>query len=194
MTKLDAGLMKSLPASDSGSSAVWGSKRINPRPQSCLCLTWSGYPSNDDDAASHPQLVFNLLPREQNPFTVFSSSHITFGCTSTAPFVTLSHLLQKKNCATLGVTFFNIQILFVYIKCDKTTNGAVEVQPKVMCDELETVKGFCYLGKRLNASGGCEAAVTAKQEWDGRNSESVVRYYLEKDSLCGQKQRYIKAM
>ena len=49
MTKLDAGLMTSLPASDSGSTAVWGSKRINPRPQSCLCLTWSGYPSNDDD-------------------------------------------------------------------------------------------------------------------------------------------------
>ena len=49
MTKLDAGLMTSLPASDPGSAAIWGSKRINPRPQSCLCLTWSGYPSNDDD-------------------------------------------------------------------------------------------------------------------------------------------------
>ena len=53
MTKLDAGLMTSLPASDSGSTAVWGSKRINPRPQSRLCLTWSGYPSNDDDNISH---------------------------------------------------------------------------------------------------------------------------------------------
>ena len=49
MTKLDAGLMTSLPASDPGSAAVWGSKRINPRPRSCLCLAWSGYPSNDDD-------------------------------------------------------------------------------------------------------------------------------------------------
>ena len=49
MTKLDAGLMTSLPTSDPGSAAVWGSKRINPRPQSCLCLTWSGYPSNDDN-------------------------------------------------------------------------------------------------------------------------------------------------
>ena len=35
--------------SDPGSAEVWDSKRINPRPQSCLCLTWSGYPSNDDD-------------------------------------------------------------------------------------------------------------------------------------------------
>ena len=31
MTKLDAGLMISLPASDPGSAAVWDSKRINPR-------------------------------------------------------------------------------------------------------------------------------------------------------------------
>ena len=31
-------LNEPLPA-DSGSAAVWGSKRINPRPQSCLCLT-----------------------------------------------------------------------------------------------------------------------------------------------------------
>ena len=49
MTKLDAGLITSLPASDPGSTAVWGSKRINPRPQFCLCLAWSGCPSNDDD-------------------------------------------------------------------------------------------------------------------------------------------------
>ena len=31
-----------------------------------------------------------------------------------------------------------------------------------MCNEVETVKGFCYLGNRLNASGECEAAVTAR--------------------------------
>ena len=49
MIKLDAGLITPLPASDSGSAVVWGSKRINPRPQSCLCLTWSGYPLNNDD-------------------------------------------------------------------------------------------------------------------------------------------------
>ena len=27
---------------------------------------------------------------------------------------------------------------------------------------METVNGFCYLGNKLNASGGCEAAVTAR--------------------------------
>ena len=31
-----------------------------------------------------------------------------------------------------------------------------------LCDEVETVNGFCYLGDKLNASGGCEAAVTAR--------------------------------
>ena len=53
MTKLDAGLITPLPASDSGSAAVWGSKRINPRPQSCLCLTWSGCSLNDDPRLLH---------------------------------------------------------------------------------------------------------------------------------------------
>ena len=43
MKKFDAGLITLLPASDSGSTAAWGSKRINPRPHSCLCLTWNGY-------------------------------------------------------------------------------------------------------------------------------------------------------
>ena len=28
--------------------------------------------------------------------------------------------------------------------------------------EVETVNEFCYLGDRLNAGGGCEAAVTAR--------------------------------
>ena len=31
-----------------------------------------------------------------------------------------------------------------------------------LCEEVETVRGFCYLGDRVNASGGCKAAVTAK--------------------------------
>ena len=31
-----------------------------------------------------------------------------------------------------------------------------------LCNEVETVNGFCYLGDRQNASDGCEAAVTAR--------------------------------
>ena len=61
MMKLDAGLMTSLPAFDPGSAAVWGSKSINPRPQSCLCLAWSGYSSNDDDDDDHKLFRICLL-------------------------------------------------------------------------------------------------------------------------------------
>ena len=42
---LDVGSTTSLPACDPGSTASWGSKRINSRPHSCLCLTWSECPS-----------------------------------------------------------------------------------------------------------------------------------------------------
>ena len=51
--------------------------------------------------------------------------------------------------------------LFVGNKCNKARNNA-EVQQEIMCDEVETLKRFCYLGNRLNATEGCEAAVTAR--------------------------------
>ena len=50
---------------------------------------------------------------------------------------------------------------FVCSKC----KGIMEVMEDLiekLCDEVETVNGFCYLGHKLNASGGCEAAVTAR--------------------------------
>ena len=31
-----------------------------------------------------------------------------------------------------------------------------------LCEEVETVRGFCYLGDRVNAGSGCETAVTAR--------------------------------
>ena len=31
-----------------------------------------------------------------------------------------------------------------------------------LCDEVVIVNGLCYWGDRLNSSGGCEAAVTAR--------------------------------
>ena len=51
---------------------------------------------------------------------------------------------------------------FVYSKCKGTTEGMVGSIEK-LCDEVETVNGFfCYMGDRLNSSGSCEAAVTAR--------------------------------
>ena len=46
-------------------------------------------------------------------------------------------------------------------RCKKQADGLVEPVEE-WCEEVETVRGFCYLGDRLNASGGCEAAVTAR--------------------------------
>ena len=31
-----------------------------------------------------------------------------------------------------------------------------------MCEEVEILRCFCYLGDRVNARSGCEAAVTAR--------------------------------
>ena len=40
----------------------------------------------------------------------------------------------------------------------KETVGSIEK----LCDGVEIVNGFCYLGDKLNASGGCETAASAK--------------------------------
>ena len=31
-----------------------------------------------------------------------------------------------------------------------------------LCEEVERVRAFCYLGDRVNVSSGCEVAVTAR--------------------------------
>ena len=50
---------------------------------------------------------------------------------------------------------------FVCLKCKDIMEGTMHSIEK-LCDEVETVNGFCNLGARLNASGGCEAALTAR--------------------------------
>ena len=46
-------------------------------------------------------------------------------------------------------------------RCTDVGDGMKE-SVEVLCDEVETVKGFWNLGDRLNASGGCETAVTSR--------------------------------
>ena len=46
-------------------------------------------------------------------------------------------------------------------RCTDVGDGTEE-PVEVLCDEVETVKEFCYLGDRLSASGGCETAVTSR--------------------------------
>ena len=84
------------------------------------------------------------------------------------------------------------------------TNGAGEVQQEVMCDKVETVKGFCSLGDRLNASGRCAAAGTARtrlgwkkfrkcgeilfrKRFSLRMKEKVYKSYVRSSMLYGSK-------
>ena len=46
-------------------------------------------------------------------------------------------------------------------RCKKQVDGLVEPVEE-LCEEVEMVRGFCYLGDRVNASGSCEAVVTAR--------------------------------
>ena len=50
---------------------------------------------------------------------------------------------------------------FICRRCEDIGDGKEE-PVEVLCDEVETVKGFCNLGDRLNASGGCETTVTVR--------------------------------
>ena len=51
---------------------------------------------------------------------------------------------------------------FVCGRCRQVDDGLELVEE--FCDEVETVRGFCYLMDRVNTSGGCKAAVTARAE------------------------------
>ena len=54
---------------------------------------------------------------------------------------------------------------FVCLKCKGIMERTMDSIEK-LCDEVETVNGFCCLGDRLNASGSCVAAVTARVRID----------------------------
>ena len=110
--------MTSLPASDPGSAAVWGSKRINPRPQFCLCLAWSGCPSNDDDDDESHHLVnrFPYLGKDaQRPTNQSVSEYVvtklaepffnkgqSITCDNFFTSVTLAKLLKSKKTSIVG--------------------------------------------------------------------------------------------
>ena len=50
---------------------------------------------------------------------------------------------------------------FDCLKCKRMMEGTMNSIEK-LCNEVETVNGFCCLGDRINASGGCRPAVTAR--------------------------------
>ena len=64
-------------------------------------------------------------------------------------------------CAKIKRATARLATHFVCSECKGTMEGTVDSIEK-LCDKVETENGFCNLGDRLNASGGCEAAVTAR--------------------------------
>ena len=59
-----------------------------------------------------------------------------------------------------------------------------------MCDEVEPVNGFCYLGDMLNASGGCKAAVTARTKLEQKFRECGEILFGRRFSLGLKKKVY----
>ena len=64
-------------------------------------------------------------------------------------------------CAKIKRVTTKLAMRFVCSKCREMVE---EMRDSIeeLCDDVETVNAFCYLGDRINASGGCEAAVTAR--------------------------------
>ena len=64
-------------------------------------------------------------------------------------------------CAKIKRVTTRLVMHFACSKCKGIMKGTADLIEK-LCNEVETVNGFCYLGDRQNASDGCEAAVTAR--------------------------------
>jgi len=63
---------------------------------------------------------------------------------------------------------------FVCAWCRNVAEKAVDTVEK-LCDEVETVNSFCYLGDKSNASGRCETAATGRTRLGYRIVESAVK-------------------
>ena len=58
----------------------------------------------------------------------------------------------RSRCPKIKRVTARLAMHFVCSKCKGIMEGMVSIEK--LCNEVETVNGFCYLGDRLNASGG----------------------------------------
>ena len=70
-----------------------------------------------------------------------------------------------ERCAKIKRVTTRLAMHFACLKCKRIMEEMVDSIEK-SSNEVETVNRFCYLGERLNASGGCEAAVIARLRID----------------------------
>ena len=68
-------------------------------------------------------------------------------------------------CAKIKRAAARLATHFVCSKCKGIMERTMDLIDK-LCNEVETVNEFCCLKDRLNASGGCEVAVTARVKID----------------------------
>ena len=66
-----------------------------------------------------------------------------------------------SRCTKIKRSTTKLAMRFVSSKCKGTMKGMVDLIEK-LCNKLEAVNGFCYLGDRLNANGSCKVVVTAR--------------------------------
>ena len=64
-------------------------------------------------------------------------------------------------CAKIKRVFARLAMHFVCSRSREVMERTVDSIEK-LCNEVETVNGFCDLGNRVNSSSGCKAAVTAR--------------------------------
>ena len=83
-------------------------------------------------------------------------------------------------CAKIKRVTARLAMHFICSKYKRIMEGMVNSIEK-LCNEVETVNRFCYLGDRLNASGGCQAAVTARVRIGG------VRFVESEKLLLGNR-------
>ena len=81
--------------------------------------------------------------------------------TSNAMLCTVCKKWVHARCAQTKKVSSSFAQQFICRRCKDIGDGKEE-PVEMLCDEVETVKGFCYLRDRLNASGGCETSVTAR--------------------------------
>ena len=92
--------------------------------------------------------------------------------------------LNSVLCTACGVSTHDARIRrsqFTWLKIlfEKRVVNKLKKPVERPCDGVETVTKFSYLGDRLNATGGCETAVTTETRI-GRSSGNAVKYSTAK--------------
>ena len=71
----------------------------------------------------------------------------------------ISKLSSWQMCKTKKVTA-RLAMHFVWLRCRGIMDKTADIEN--LCNEIETVNEFFYLGDRLKSSGDCKAAVTER--------------------------------